>query len=109
MPLKRRSVSPGGGGLQGGRFEIAVVEQRQPKITMGRSGGWDPGEQPLTWLAALLVGPVLWPGTADEKPTRPELRAKLASPARFPSHNLFLVQSRAFWSIIVAVSFLLLL
>lgn len=31
--------------MQGGRFEIAVVEQRQPKITMGRSGGWAPGEQ----------------------------------------------------------------
>lgn len=28
--------------MQGGRFEIAVVEQRQPKITMGRWGGWDP-------------------------------------------------------------------
>ena len=36
MPLKRRSVSPGGGGLQGGRFEVAVVGQRQPKITVGR-------------------------------------------------------------------------
>lgn len=110
MPLKRRSVSPGGGGLQGGRFEIAVVEQRQPKITMGRSGGGDPGGQPLPWLAALLVGPVLWPGTADEEPTRPALRAKLAPLPGFLHITCFLlVQRRAFWSIIVAVSFLLLL
>jgi hypothetical protein len=59
VPLKRRSVSPGGGGgLRGGRFEVAVVGQCQPKITMGRWGGWNPGGQPLTWLAA-LVSPVL--------------------------------------------------
>ena len=66
MPLKRRSVSPDGGGLQGGRFEVAVVGQRQPKIPVGRWGGRDPGGQPLTWLAALLVSPVLWPGAANE-------------------------------------------
>lgn len=90
MPLKRRSVSLGGGGLQGGRFEVAVVGQRQPKITMQRWGGWDSGGQPLTWLAALLVNPVLWPGTADEKTDRPVLREKLASSAWFPSHYLFL-------------------
>lgn len=74
MPLKRRSILPGGGGsLQGGRFEIAVVEKRQPKITMGCLGGWDPGEQPLTWLAA-LVSLVHRPVTANEKPTRSVLR-----------------------------------
>lgn len=76
--------------MQGGRFEIAVVEQRQPKITMGRSGGWDPRGPLLTWLAAFLVSPVLWPGTATEKPTRPVLRGKLASSPRFPSHYFFL-------------------
>lgn len=90
MPLKRRSVSPDGGGLQGGRFEVAAVGQRQPKITMGRWGGWNPGGQPLTWLAALLVSPVLWPGPANEKTTRPVLREKLASSAWFPSPYLFL-------------------
>lgn len=89
MPLKRRSVSPGGGGLQGGRFEVAVLGQRQPKITMGRWGGWDPAGLPLTWLAA-LVNPVLWPGTANEKTARPVLREKLASSPWFLSHYLFL-------------------
>lgn len=84
VPLKRRSVSPGGGSMQGGRFEVAVVGQRQPKITVGRWGGWHPGGQPLTWLATLLVCPVLWPGTANEKPARPVLREKLAFSAWFP-------------------------
>lgn len=76
VPLKRRSVSPGGGrGLRGGRFEVAVVGQCQPKITMGHWGGLNPGGQPLTWLA-VLVSPVLWPGKANKKATRPVLRGK---------------------------------
>lgn len=51
---------PGGSrSLRGGRFEVAVVGHCQPKITMGRLGGRNPGGQPLTWLAALLVSPVL--------------------------------------------------
>lgn len=92
--------------MQGGRFEIAVVEQRQPKITMGRSGGWDPRGPLLTWLAAFLVSPVLWPGTANEKPTRPVLRGKLASSSGFLHITFFFIAwSRAFWSLIVALSF----
>lgn len=58
--LEKRSVLPGGSrSLRGGRFEVAVVGHCQPKITMGRLGGRNPGGQPLTWLAALLVSPVL--------------------------------------------------
>lgn len=58
--LERRSVLPGGSrSLRGGRFEVAVVGHCQPKITMGRWGGRNPGGQPLTWLAVLLVSPVL--------------------------------------------------
>lgn len=79
-------------GLRGGRFEVAVVGQCQPKITMGHWGGLNPGGQPLTWLA-VLVSPVLWPGKANEKPTRPLLREKLASLPWFPAHCLFIVQS----------------
>lgn len=82
-----------------------MVGQRQPKITMGRWSGWDLGGQTLTWLAALLVNPVLWPGTANEKPTRPVLREKLASLAWFPLHYLSsLCKSRAFLNIIVTLS-----
>lgn len=60
VPLKRRSVLPGGSrSLRGGRFEVAVVGNCQPKITIGHWGGRNPGGQPLTWLAVLLVSPVL--------------------------------------------------
>lgn len=82
---------PGGSrSLRSGRFEVAVVGHCQPKITMGRWGGRNPGGQPLTWLAA-LVSPVLQPGTENEKPARPVLRRKLASLVWFRwSHCLFL-------------------
>lgn len=59
---KERSL--GGGGLQGGRFEIAAVEQRQPKITMGPWGGWDPE------AAAGLAGCSGQPSSGQEEPMR---------------------------------------
>lgn len=87
---KEERFTVGGGALRGGRFEVAVVGHCQPKITMGRWGGWNPGGQPLPWLAALLVSPVLWPGTANKKPTRPVLKEKLAPLPWFLLHCLFL-------------------
>lgn len=87
--------------MQGGRFEVAVVGHRQPKITVGRWGGWDPGGQPLTWLAALLVSPVLRPGAANEKPEK----SCHPRPGFLRVTFSFLVQSRAFRRIIVALGF----
>lgn len=80
---------------------------RQPKITMGLWSGWDPVVQTLTWLAALLVNPVLWPGAADEKPTRPlHRKAGILGLVSSTLSLSSLCKSRAFLNVIVTLSFL---
>lgn len=59
-----------------------------------------------TWLAA-LVNPVLWPGTANEKSTRPMLRkAGILGLVSFMLSLSSLCKSRAFLNIIMTLRFL---